>query len=93
VTNTRKKHSAEFKAKVAMAAIREEGTIAEISSKYGVHASQVNAWKKTVQEGVKGLFGAQVKAAAADSAQVSALHEKVGQLIMERDFFRVRSGR
>jgi transposase len=99
VTNIRKKHSAEFKAKVAMAAIREEGTIAEISSKYGVHASQVNAWKKTVQEGVKGLFGAQVKAAAAaaadaaDSAQVSALHEKVGQLIMERDFFRVRSGR
>ncbi len=55
-----------------------------------MHASQVNAWKKTVQEGVKGLFGAPVKAAAADaadSAQVSALHEKVGQLIMERDFF------
>jgi transposase-like protein len=96
VTNIRKKHSAEFKAKVAMAAIREEGTIAEISSKYGVHASQVNAWKKTVQEGVKGLFGGTAKPAAgdaADSAQVSALHEKVGQLIMERDFFRVRSGR
>lgn len=96
MTNIRKKHSAEFKAKVAMAAIREEGTIAEISSKYGVHASQVNAWKKTVQEGVKGLFGVEKKASgadAADSAQVSALHEKVGQLIMERDFFRVRSGR
>ena len=55
MTNIRKKHSAEFKAKVAMAAISEEGTIAEISSKYGVHASQVNAWKKTVQDGVKGL--------------------------------------
>jgi transposase len=96
VTNTRKKHGAEFKVKVAMAAIREEGTIAEISSKYGVHASQVNTWKKTVLDGVKGLFGAEKKAAeadAADSAQVSALHEKVGQLIMERDFFRVRSGR
>ena len=96
MTNIRKKHSAEFKAKIAMAAIREEGTIAEISSKYGVHASQVNAWKKTVQEGVKGLFGVEKKATAADaadSAQVSALHEKVGQLIMERDFFRVRSGR
>jgi transposase len=88
VTNTRKKHGAEFKVKVAMAA--------EISSKYGFHESQVNAWKKTVLDGVKGLFGAENKAAgadAADSAQVSALHEKVGQLIMERDFFRVRSGR
>ncbi len=96
MTNIRKKHSAEFKAKVAMAAIREEGTIAEISSKYGVPVSQLNAGKKTVQEVVKGVFGAEKKAAvadAADSAQVSALHEKVGQLIMERDFFRVRSGR
>jgi transposase len=96
VTNTRKKHGAEFKVKVAMAAIREEVTIAEISSKYGFHESQVNAWKKTVLDGVKGLFGAEKKAAgadAADSAQVSALHEKIGQLIMERDFFRVRSGR
>jgi hypothetical protein len=49
-----------------------------------------------VLDGVKGLFGAEKKAAgadAADSAQVSALHEKVGHLIMERDFFRVRSGR
>jgi transposase len=96
VTNTRTKHGSEFKVKVAMAAIREEGTVAEISSKYGVHASQANAWKKTVLDGVKGLFGAEKKAAgadAADSAQVSALHEKVGHLIMERDFFRVRSGR
>jgi transposase len=96
VTNTRTKHGSEFKVKVAMAAIREEGTIAEISSKYGVHASQANAWKKTVLDGVKGLLGAEKKAAgadAADSAQVSALHEKVGHLIMERDFFRVRSGR
>jgi transposase len=48
VTNTRKKHSAEFKVKVAMAAIREEGTIAEILSKYWVHASQVNAWKHEI---------------------------------------------
>ena len=96
MTNIRKTHSAEFKAKVAMAAIREEGTIAELSGKYGVHASQIHAWKKTVQDGVKALFGGDkkaVRADAADSAQVSALHEKVGQLIMERDFFRQRSGR
>lgn len=96
MANVRKRHGVDFKAKVALAAVREDCTVAELSSRYGVHASQIHAWKKTVIDGVGSLF-AKAKSGAsdittADDARLGKLYEKIGELTIERDFFRKRSG-
>jgi transposase len=96
MANTRQKHGPEFKAKVALAAVREEGTIAELSSRFGVHASQIHAWKKVLLDGTASLFARNHAGsegdAPADETLLAPLYEKIGQLSMERDFFRKRSG-
>jgi transposase-like protein len=96
MANVRKKHGVDFKAKVALAAVREDSTVAELSSRYGVHASQIHAWKKTVIDGVGSLFSkgrtGPSDGIAADDARLAKLYEKIGELTVERDFFRKRSG-
>jgi transposase len=95
MANVRKKHGVDFKAKVALSALREDGTVAELSSRYGVHASQIHAWKKTALDGVPSLFARSTEPAgslAADEARLALLYAKIGELTVERDFFRKRSG-
>jgi transposase-like protein len=97
MANKRKKHNADFKAKVVLAALREEGTAAELSSRYEVHVSQIQGWKKIVLEGLSSLFSSNQSGAKAASGSVGApdvtqLLAKIGELTMERDFFRKRCG-
>ena len=96
MANVRKKHGVAFRAKLALSALREDGTVAELSSRYGVHASQIHAWKKTALDGVPSLFArstAEISGpSAADEARLALLYAKIGELTVERDFFRKRSG-
>ena len=83
----RKVPSPEFKAKVALEAIRGEATIAELVSKHGVHQTLINAWKRQAIEGMAGLFSGKAEAAAAErEGDLEKLHAKIGQLVVERDF-------
>ncbi|TKZ18133.1 IS3 family transposase [Shimia litoralis] len=83
----RKNHSPEFKAKVALEAIREELTLAELSKKYGVHPTQIGTWKRAAIENMATAFtrrGAAPEQVSA--ADVDKLHSKIGRLVVERDF-------
>ena len=91
---SRRKHSPEFKAKVALEALNGEETIAELANRFEVHPSQVRKWKREVAEGAAGLFGddhAQKK--KDDQALVAQLYQQIGKLKVERDFLENALGR
>ncbi|WP_193385385.1 IS3 family transposase [Rhizobium sp. CF122] len=84
----RRNHSPAFKAKVALAAIRGEQTLVELSQQFDVHANQIKQWKDQLLEGATGVFGDDAKAEpAAPTVDVKTLHAKIGELTLENGFF------
>ena len=86
----RTRYSAEFKAKVALEALRGELTTAQLAAKHGIHQTMVGEWKRQAMEGLAAVFsgksGAQEAAKSAE-VEVEKLHAKIGQLLVERDFW------
>jgi transposase len=80
----RRTHDPAFKAKVALAAIKGEKTLAELAQQYDVHPNQITAWRNQVLEGAAGLFGG-AAAEAAPAVDLKVLHAKIGELTLEND--------
>jgi len=85
--SVKKKYSAQFKAKVALAAISNDKTLAELSTEFGVHPNMISRWKQLLQEGAGEIFSkSKPGTEAAHKKEIDHLHRKIGQLTVERDF-------
>ena len=89
----RKKHSNELKARIALDAIRGQKTMSELASEYGVHANQINRWRKQLLEAAPDIFTrGKNKEAEKNEVERDHLYKKVGQLQIEVDWLKKKTG-
>ncbi len=90
----RRKFSAAFKAKVALEALRGDQTLAELAARHQVHPNLITKWKRQAGEGLAGIFSGQQGGRDVNhEAEVTALHAKIGELTIEKDFLSKAFGR
>ena len=83
-----RRHNAEFKAKIALEALKGLKTTQELARDYQVHPTQINQWKKQLREGATTLFGGGQQVVVAEQVEQAALYEKIGRLNMELDWLK-----
>ena len=88
---TRRRFTAETKAKIALAALKGQQTVNELAAEYGVHPTQVTLWKKQMVEGAVTVFGHPTRTADAEELQ-ARLYQEIGQLKVELDWLKKKSG-
>jgi transposase-like protein len=82
----RRNHLTDFKAKVAVAVLKGDRTLAELAEDFDVHPNQITDWRKQLLENADQVFGKSEKLAGESELKIKELHAKIGQLTMERDF-------
>lgn len=89
----RKNHTKEFKAKVSLAAIREDRTLSELSSQFGVHPIQIGLWKKAAITGLSRVFEGKVSSTESEQKLlIERLYRKIGEVEMENDWVKKKLG-
>ncbi len=86
MSRKRKQYSPEFKSKVALAALRNEATVAELSARFGIHPTMIHNWKRALLDGAADIFGKGLKTSKQNEAKVDELYRQIGKLQVERDF-------
>jgi transposase len=82
----RRNHTPAFKAKVALAAVKGDRTLAQVAEHFDVHPNQVTSWKAQLEGGAADVFGPGGNIASQPAVDVKALHAKIGELTLENDF-------
>jgi transposase-like protein len=86
MSRKRNKYSAEFKAKVALAALKEEQSVSELAARFGVHPTMISNWKRALLDGAAEVFDKGHKSRKETEAKMDELYRQIGRLQVERDF-------